>query len=237
MVNAETRHSATALLSRCIIIIRRSLLYALPLALLLSLCVNAGNDTFSLDPVIIEEAERKFGPEARSRLLAWQQLIREDTSGTDIEKLNKVNTFFNRVEFIDDRIHWQKEDYWATPIEFLASNGGDCEDFSLAKFFTLKLLGVPERKINLTYVKAWKINQAHMVVTYYNRPEEEPLVLDNLIDEIKPASERTDLYPVYSFNGSGLWLAKERGRGKLVGKSDRLSLWNDLLKRMPHSLQ
>ena len=130
-----------------------------------------------------------------------------------------------------------KKDYWATPVEFLASNGGDCEDFSLAKYFTLRILGVPESKINLTYVKAWKINQAHMVVTYYSSPGAEPLVLDNLVDEIKPASERSDLYPVYSFNGSGLWVSKERGRGKLVGKSDKLSLWNDFLMRMPDSIK
>ena len=87
---------------------------------------------------------------------------------TDLEKLEKVNRFFNQVNFVSDAIHWQKKDYWATPIEFLASDGGDCEDFALAKYFTLKMLGVPEKKLNLTYVKAWKLNQSHMVLTYYN---------------------------------------------------------------------
>ena len=191
---------------------------------------------FTLDAAIVDAAEKKFGAGARQRLLAWQQFIRDDNSTTDLQKLEKVNRFMNKIEFVSDIIHWGKNDYWATPIEFLASDGGDCEDFALAKFFTLKLLGIPEEKMNMTYVKAWKLNQAHMVVTYYATPGAVPLVLDNLINDIEPASKRTDLLPVYSFNGSGLWLAKERGRGNLVGKSDRLKLWNDLLERMPPGL-
>jgi predicted transglutaminase-like cysteine proteinase len=97
-------------------------------------------------------------------------------------------------------------------------------------------MGVQESKLNLTYVKALSLNQAHMVLTYYEKPGAEPLVLDNLVGDIKPASKRTDLLPVYSFNGSGLWIAKQRGRGQLVGKSDRLSRWQELLDRMPQGL-
>lgn len=199
--------------------------------------IVSATGNFTLDSSILNAAEKKYGAGARRRLLAWQQIIRDDTSRTDLDKLERVNKFFNQVNFVSDEIHWLKKDYWATPIEFLASNGGDCEDFALAKYFTLKMLGVPEKKLNLTYVKAWKLNQSHMVVTYYTTPGAEPLVLDNLINSIKSATKRTDLLPVYSFNGSGLWLAKERGRGNLVGKSDRLKLWNDLLERMPVSLK
>ena len=194
-------------------------------------------ENFTIDSSIINAVEKKYGIDAGKRLLAWQQFMRDDTSGTDLEKLEKVNSFFNQITFVSDQLHWQKKDYWATPIEFLASNGGDCEDFALAKYFALKMLGVSEKKLNMTYVKAWKLNQAHMVLTYYTTPSAEPLVLDNLLDTIKPATQRPDLLPVYSFNGSGLWLAKERGKGKLVGTSDRLKLWNDLLGRMPVSLK
>ena len=88
----------------------------------------------------------------------------------------------------------------------------------------------------MTYVKALTLNQAHMVVTYYEAPEAEPLILDNLKPEIMAASERGDLMPVFSFNGSGLWLAKERSRGRKVGTSDRYKRWRDLLERMPTAL-
>ena len=114
----------------------------------------------------------------------------------------------------------------------LASNGGDCEDFSIAKYFTLRELGIPAEKLRLTYVKALKLDQAHMVLTYYSTPDAVPLVLDNLINEIRSATEREDLLPVYSFNGDGLWLAKSRGMEQRVGRSERLSRWQEVIARI-----
>ncbi len=191
------------------------------------------SESFKIDQETLAWAEAHYGREAQEKLLAWEKLIREDNSATVREKLDKVNHFFNMIHFVSDSIHWNKEDYWATPVEFLSSNGGDCEDFSIAKYFTLKAMGVSEQKLNLTYVQALQLNQAHMVITYYEKPGAEPLVLDNLTDKIQPASKRTDLLPVYSFNGTGLWIAKQRGKGKFVGKSDRLGRWQELLQRMP----
>jgi predicted transglutaminase-like cysteine proteinase len=190
----------------------------------------------SLDPLTRSKVEEKYGHSALLRLLAWEKLIQEDASATDMEKLEKVNTFFNRLEFVDDQRHWRKADYWATPVEFLATGGGDCEDFALAKYFTLKAIGVDEKKLNMTYVKALRLNQAHMVVTYFSTPAAVPLVLDNLVTDIVAATSRKDLLPVYSFNGSGLWLAKARGRGEMVGKSERLKRWQELLQRLPDGL-
>nr|WP_228130159.1 transglutaminase-like cysteine peptidase [Desulfotalea psychrophila] len=205
--------------------------------LLISLLgVVEGSNLFTISDKTLESAELKYGERAKRRLLAWQNLIREDVSSADGEKLEKVNAFFNQLQFVSDIKHWKKKDYWATPVEFLASGAGDCEDFSLAKYFTLKAIGIPEKKLNLTYVKALRLNQAHMVVTYYGKPGAIPLVLDNLIPAIKLATKRKDLLPVFSFNGSGLWLSKSRGQGKKVGGSDRLKNWQNLLKRMPAGL-
>ncbi|MHB8788778.1 MAG: transglutaminase-like cysteine peptidase [Desulfobulbaceae bacterium] len=203
--------------------------------LLLSFAAATGA-RFVIDEAILDKAEQRYGSRARIRLQEWEALIRDNAGISETEKLTAVNRFFNKYDFVSDAIHWDMEDYWATPVEFIASDGGDCEDFSLAKYFTLKAMGVQESKLNLTYVKALSLNQAHMVLTYYEKPGAEPLVLDNLVGDIKPASKRTDLLPVYSFNGSGLWIAKQRGRGQLVGKSDRLSRWQELLDRMPQGL-
>ncbi len=194
-------------------------------------------DNFKLDQQLLNKVEQDYGRQAKQRLLDWQDLINDDQSTNALEKLVKVNEFFNQQEFISDLLLWKERDYWATPVEFLAQNGGDCEDFSIAKYITLKKLGIDEDKLNLTYAKAVELDQAHMVVTYYAQPGSEPLILDNLNNEIKPASERPDLLPVFSFNGAGLWLAKERGRGKLVGESSRYKHWQDLLGRMPDGLK
>jgi predicted transglutaminase-like cysteine proteinase len=199
--------------------------------------IGRSDNLFTLPQEILSMAESQYGESARLRLLAWQTLIRESTGLAEETKLERVNTFFNQLQFIDDIVHWKKSDYWATPIEFLSTGGGDCEDFSLAKYFTLKALGIAEKKFHMTYVRALNPNQAHMVVTYYATPRAIPLILDNLIAEIKPATQRKDLIPVYSFNGSGLWLAKSRGQGQKVGDSVRLERWQSLLKRMPEKLK
>lgn len=180
----------------------------------------------------LDAIERRYGHDAAQRVRAWRDLIDRERDLPVTAKLTAVNDFFNQLTFVDDALHWHREDYWATPVEFLATDGGDCEDFAIAKYFTLLELGVPESRLQITYVKAVELNQAHMVLAYYANPAADPLVLDNLASEVLPGSSRSDLVPVYSFNGQGLWISRARGRGKRVGGSERLSLWRDLVSRM-----
>lgn len=213
-----------------------------PLLWLLSLLWVAGmalalaQEVATISDAQIARLTQSFGPVARARLTSWRELMNQARNRTlpERQKLELVNDFMNRTPFVSDRDHWGKEDYWATPIEFLSTNGGDCEDFSIAKYFTLRALGVPDEKLQITYVRETRIyNQAHMVLAYFATPDAEPLILDNINMTIQPASNRTDLIPVYSFNGSGLWLAKElTGRGQSVGGADRISLWRDVQARM-----
>ena len=190
----------------------------------------------NITEVVLTKIEAKYNKFARQRVEAWQSLIDTSNGLSDMEKLNLVNNFFNsNVLFINDQALWNKEDYWATPLEFLSIGAGDCEDYSIAKYFTLKQLGVNEEKLRITYVKAIELGQAHMVLTYFENKRSIPLVLDNLDTEIKPANKRKDLIPVYSFNGDGLWMAKARGGGQRVGNASRLSLWEDLENRMESS--
>jgi predicted transglutaminase-like cysteine proteinase len=205
-------------------------LFFVSFMVLIASIINGQN--FRLDTELLSKAEQKYGKSARLRLVAWENLIITDNSQTELEKLEKVNQFFNQMEFVEDIDHWGNKDYWATPIEFLGTQGGDCEDFTIAKYFTLKAMGIEEEKLYLTYVKALTYNVHHMVLTYFSTPGSEPLVLDNIVADIKPASQRRDLLPIYSFNGTGLWLAKQRGRGKLAGSSSRLKRWQDLVQRM-----
>ncbi len=186
---------------------------------------------------LVALATQRFGAQGGQALTDWQQLIAY-AEGLEIpEQLALVNDFFNRrVQFTDDLTLWQQPDYWATPLETLGRGAGDCEDFSIAKYTTLKLLGVAPDRMRLIYVKARtggpssKLFQAHMVLGYYPTPTAEPLVLDNLINEIRPASRRSDLSPVFSFNGEGLWVG---GAGQSsADPTERLSRWRDLLARM-----
>lgn len=179
---------------------------------------------------ILLKSEQRYGSlgNAKARLQDWNDLMQNNSNLGETEKLALVNSFFNRqFRFSDDSRNWRQTDYWATPVEALIKGAGDCEDYSIAKYFTLRRLGVPSDKLRITYVKALQYNQAHMVLTYYASPSAVPLVLDNLIGEIRPASQRKDLLPVYAFNAEGLYLAN----GK---KSDtkKLSRWQELLQKM-----
>ncbi len=100
---------------------------------------------------------------------------------------------------------------------------------------TLKLVGVPSDKLRLTYVKARiggpqsTIVQAHMVLRYYPTPDAEPLVLDNLVSDIRPASRRPDLTTIFGFNADGMWVGGARPR---AASSTKLSKWQSVLLRM-----
>ncbi|MEH6579186.1 MAG: transglutaminase-like cysteine peptidase [Amphritea sp.] len=218
--------------SRLINSLRRSV-YLVLFLLLTTYTLQADPDLdVRMDDAEIAKLGDKYGEMARRRLNAWQQLMVDLADESEEEKLLQVNRFFNQLRFIDDILHWKKSDYWATPVEFLITNGGDCEDFSIAKYYTLRELGVPIEKMSIAYVKALRLNQAHMVLTYYPTPTATPLILDNLIPEIKPANRRPDLAHVYSFNGDNLWLSKKGRRSTLVGTSDQLKPWVQLRSRI-----
>ena len=161
----------------------------------------------------------------------WRRLLETGRMHSEAERLRLVNDFFNqRIAFDDDMSVWGQSDYWATPLELIGQGRGDCEDFTIAKYYTLHQIGVSVSKLRLVYVKA-RLNgalgatqQAHMVLAYYGTPNADPLVLDNLKGEIVPASHRPDLLPIFSFNSAGLW----QGTGSHASRS-QLSRWQDLM--------
>ncbi|MEN3374604.1 transglutaminase-like cysteine peptidase [Dechloromonas sp. ZS-1] len=183
---------------------------------------------------------RRFSPDAPKRLTVWQRLIQDmrnaEAAGARRSEpkaesltLRKMNDFFNQIPYYNDIVHWGKEDYWATPVEALSSFGADCEDYSIAKYLSLKELGIPIERLRITYVRAKDLGESHMVLAYYPTPEAEPLILDNLTRELKPASQRPDLEPVYSFNDDDLWLPS--GAAKRGGAS-QVRLWRDLKEKL-----
>ena len=181
-------------------------------------------------------AQQQYGVAAVQTVSMWRRLIVETRDVSDLVMLNQVNTFFNRrIQFVPDIVVWGKDDYWATPLEFMGRGAGDCEDFSIAKYMTLQLMGMNKDRLRLIYVRAQtgpNTSVAHMVLGYYMHATDEPLILDNLIGTVRPASQRLDLTPVYSFNDTGLWV----GRGTVTNAdpTTRLSQWRDVLNRMHH---
>lgn len=194
---------------------------------------SANQSLLLVNQDIIDWVLENYGDEASKRVIAWDELMRVDSQeNSDTVKMANTNDFFNQVRWLSDSEHWGQEDYWATPIETLATNGGDCEDYSIGKYFSLQAVNVENAKLRITYVKSLTYNQAHMVLAYYSRPEAEPLILDNINGTILPASQRPDLLPIYSFNGENLWLAKSRGRNAQGNSMKSLPNWRSLNERM-----
>ena len=181
---------------------------------------------------LLEWMERQYGTDARDRVVALQALVEASEGLDERSKLERANRFFNRVAYDSDDALWDQKDYWATPYEVLGINSADCEDYAIAKYFTLLSMGVEEDRLRITYVKSLALNEAHMVLAYYASADAEPLILDNLDESIKPVGRRTDLVPVYSFNGADLWLAVNRVKGTRVGESDRISRWQAYQARL-----
>jgi predicted transglutaminase-like cysteine proteinase len=207
-------------------------------AWLLALCVAAWLCMgWTLAQVNLDRTQalalERYGQKAADTVAGWRKAIEEGRALGEQEKLAAANTFFNRrLLFEDDIVVWKQNDYWATPLEFIGQGAGDCEDFAIAKYMTLQMMGVPAEKLRMVYVRArvGGANVAHMVLGYFETPTAEPLILDNLIGSVRPASSRTDLSPVFSFNAQGLWVA-----GQAASSGDptaRLSRWRDVLDRM-----
>lgn len=178
---------------------------------------------------LIQAYEKRFGPPSRGRIEGWKRFAagQRDTAA-ERALIEAVNGFLNRLRFVDDPSHWGEADYWATPAESVGSGGADCEDYAIAKYFVLRELGVPAARLRMVYVRAIRIDQAHMVLAYYPRSDADPLVLDNLEATVRPASQRTDLIPVYSFNDEAIW-TETRGR---VGSPQQIRNWSALLDRL-----
>lgn len=182
-------------------------------------------------------ARERYDAQAQRTVAEWRRLIDDAADVAEPERLERANAFFNRrLRFEDDSVVWKQKDYWATPLEAIGKRAGDCEDYSIAKYMTLLLMGVPAEKLRMIYAKARiggpksSVTQAHMVVGYYAKPEGEPLILDNLVSDLRPSSRRTDLTPVFTFNMEGLWVS---GMTKSAADpTERLSRWRDVLARM-----
>jgi predicted transglutaminase-like cysteine proteinase len=189
---------------------------------------------------LVTRYTQRFGAATPERINRWKDFAREQKAGSLARRiasapsreaaLQLVNDAINgQVKWLEDSAHWGAADYWATPAESIGSAGGDCEDYSIAKYYLLKELGVPIARLRITYVRALKLKgQAHMVLAYYSAPDAEPLILDNLDARVRRASERQDLEPVYSFNDDEVQLAQ----GNVRGKPSQIRAWLQVQERL-----
>ncbi len=195
--------------------------------------VNAHADHIDKFDFLMAEANHQINSvhdkATNQRFTAWEHLIYHSLGKTAEEKVKSVNDFFNRMTWISDKKLWNQKDYWATPIESLIRNAGDCEDFSIAKYFTLLALDIPVEHLRISYVKMAD-QQNHMVLSYSPSPDSEPLILDNFNKVILKKHQRKDLTFMFSFNSEGLWLSDNKKIA--LNDENALNHWTSMMNRI-----
>jgi len=185
------------------------------------------------DDARMQRSAAAIGARAEGALRHLRPLFYARHSMDDAARLHAINHFFNqRIEFATDQQAWGQVDYWASPLQALQHGRGDCEDYAIAKYFSLLAAGLPAARLRLVYVRAQLDDgaaQAHMVLAYYPPSGSEPLILDNLVDDIQPASRRSDLTPVFSFNSEGLWQGV--GAVSAGNPASRLTRWREVMAK------
>ena len=179
----------------------------------------------------LQKIEKKYDSDAKNRFINLQSKLDSVKDESVFEKLDVVNKFYNEVKYASDIDVYNLKDYWATPLEFLSRYKGDCEDYVISKYFALKYLNVDKKKLFFTYVRSTKFKTPHMVLTYFETPTSEPLILDNTTHTISSASQRKDLTPIYNFNGEHFFKAAKTGAGKKL-KHKPHKKWEQLKQNM-----
>ncbi|MET0102838.1 MAG: transglutaminase-like cysteine peptidase [Sedimenticola sp.] len=186
-----------------------------------------------LNARFLQQVEKKYGLNAKSRVIEWNRTIKNNLQLNVIEKIEVVNDFFNRLPYGTDLRNWKRNDYWATPIEALGKQSADCEDYTIAKYITLREMGVPVKRLRIVYLLSDLIvsRKPHVALAYYEHEDATPLILDNYIKEVLPASRRSDIKPIYSFNEENIWWTVDRWQGRKLASSSIIKEWSEMRKR------
>ena len=150
------------------------------------------------------EAAKKYGVQAKNRFIDIESsLLNELSNASEVKKLNVVNTWVNGTRYASDKSIYGVSDYWATLYEFVGKNKGDCEDYTITKYYILKELGIDPKRMKFTYV-VYKNRSgkkvSHMVLSYLKvlkpKTRDDILILDNNNRLVLPASKRRDIIKV-----------------------------------------
>jgi predicted transglutaminase-like cysteine proteinase len=190
----------------------------------------------ALDVERLRVAASALGPRAEAGVRDLLALLQRIGAADELTRAREVNDFYNRrIRYGTDQAIWNVENHWASPLQTLDKGRGDCEDYVIAKYYTLVAAGIPPARLRMAYVaisvppaapdRPGDKSVPHMVLAYYAQPGAEPLILDNVVPEVQPASRRPDLAtPTYMFNAEGAW-QPQAGQDRRIGDASLLARW------------
>ncbi len=140
---------------------------------------------------------------SRCHLQAWTSFLKDISKKSRLEQIHAVNAEMNRTRYILDPRNYGVPDYWATPQQFLRRNG-DCEDYAITKYLSLRALGVPPSDMRILVLQDLNLRLAHAILIVYHNGR--ALILDNQIKNVVDMSVVRHYKPIYSINENYWWL-------------------------------
>ncbi len=145
-------------------------------------------------------SERRFN---RCHLQEWRAMLQELAGKDRLTQLTRVNEYLNKAPYIEDPTNYGVPDYWATPMQFM-NRDGDCEDYAIAKFLSLRELGFARDELRVVIVDDLNLKVPHAVLAVYL--PDRTMILDNQIAQVVPATVIRHYRPIYSINEDAWWL-------------------------------
>lgn len=133
----------------------------------------------------------------------WPASLGFPDGATAWDRIQAVNDAVNRVGYVEDIDNWGVSDHWSTPAEFFAQ-GGDCEDYAIAKYVILRRAGLTPDQLRVVVVQDERTDRRHAVLAVYT--DRDILILDNQKALPIPAAQIAHYRPYYSINEQGWWL-------------------------------
>lgn len=153
------------------------------------------------------EAARKDGPCGAKEMNAcsygkWMSFLDGLKAKDAATQVREINNYMNRAPYINDNKNWGEKDYWASPGEFMAKFG-DCEDYAIAKYLSLRHLGFKEENMRVVAVKDLNLKVGHAVlVVFFGKKS---YILDNQIKQVISTTKVKHYLPVFSINATFWW--------------------------------
>ncbi len=144
------------------------------------------------------------GESSACRLEDWQEFLTELSYSNEADQVYRVHRYINRFKYVTDKRNWRRRDYWAIP-EQLFERGGDCEDYVIAKYLSLRALGIDAERLRVVVVYDRKKREDHAVLAVLG--PNETVILDNYRRRVMSWTDMKRRYrPYYSLNEIGVWI-------------------------------
>jgi len=175
----------------------------------------------------------KYGKFAYNRVVDYQKTIAALAKKPQQKRLVFLNRYINQFLSQYDSVSTKYDDYWSTPVEFLLTGRGDCEDYAFLKYYSLIQLGFAPKQLYFAIVKEKSEKKnLHMVLCYLQDKNAPLLVLDNLSFKVLSLNKRYDLKPLYFFNPQGYYKLKKNKLIEYHQKTDTQKIYSDFLKKV-----